>query len=485
MTEWSDQQKAIFDDATSGAGHTVIIARAGTGKTTTAVEALKHISPDVKILMTAFNREIANQLEKKTPENVGVMTLHGLGFRTLKMKLGKEIQLDKEKGEAIARRIVCGEEKMLPMHRVRVNAVKRAAAFAKATLAKTPEEIDEMLDDIDLDPPAGQLREDFTGDVISALKMAATMTATCDFDDMVWMPVALGFNPPQSDRVFVDECQDMNSAQLELVLRACRPGGRICAIGDPKQAIYGFRGANEAAMDDIISGLNAKTLSLTVSYRCAKSIVRACNVDCPDFQAAPGAPEGRVENVSGEESVLKYARPGDFVLSRTNAPLVRLCLRFIRSGKFAAIAGRNVGIRLLGLIERSKAENTDALLDWIEAWKEKEIARLTKKDRPTQSVEDCADCIRVICEVADGSIERVVRAVNGFFVDGDDGSRVILSTTHKAKGLERDRVIVLGDTYCRPRPKNGEWIVSTEEYSLRYVAFSRARSELFIVSGVR
>ena len=67
-----------------------------------------------------------------------------------------------------------------------------------------------------------------------------------DFDDMIWLPVVLDLPQRKFDRVFIDECQDLNRSQIELSLRAVKPDGRILAVGDPHQAIYSFRGLGRA-----------------------------------------------------------------------------------------------------------------------------------------------------------------------------------------------------------------------------------------------
>jgi superfamily I DNA/RNA helicase len=69
----------------------------------------------------------------------------------------------------------------------------------------------------------------------------------------------------------------------------------------------------------------------------------------------------------------------------------------------------------------------------------------------------------------------VTAKIQALFSDTDETRRVTLSTTHKAKGLERDRAWVLADTY---RPTRG-----TEEANLWYVAVTRAKTTLFLVRG--
>ena len=83
----SKYQSAIYDYVENGNGNLVVEAAAGAGKTTTLVNCIKRIPSDKRILMSAFNKDIVNDLNKKTNdfENVEVRTFHGLGLRMLKM----------------------------------------------------------------------------------------------------------------------------------------------------------------------------------------------------------------------------------------------------------------------------------------------------------------------------------------------------------------------------------------------------------------
>jgi superfamily II DNA or RNA helicase len=76
---WSHYQTAIFDDVAQGRGNTVVLARAGTGKTTTILEALKHVPEGATALMVAFNKAIATEMKDRAPGNVDVSTLHSYG----------------------------------------------------------------------------------------------------------------------------------------------------------------------------------------------------------------------------------------------------------------------------------------------------------------------------------------------------------------------------------------------------------------------
>lgn len=172
------------------------------------------------------------------------------------------------------------------------------------------------------------------------------------------------------------------------------------------------------------------------------------------------------------------ARPGDFVLSRKNAPLVSLFFRFVAKGVPVKVAGRDVGARIADLVRRSNARDVEMLLHKIAGWRLRELARLAKQDPPGEpdAVDDMAECITILAEGA-ASVGEVEARINDVFAEvGDDKNLLILSSTHKAKGLERDRVWMLDDTY-RNKP-------SVEEDNLWYVAVTRAKRELYLVSGI-
>lgn len=78
---WSAQQEAIFDWFHDGDnGHLVVVARAGTGKTTTIIEAISR-APEASILLAAFNKRIAVELQERLANpNAEAMTLHSLGY---------------------------------------------------------------------------------------------------------------------------------------------------------------------------------------------------------------------------------------------------------------------------------------------------------------------------------------------------------------------------------------------------------------------
>lgn len=467
---WSSFQTNIFADVACGTGHTVVRARAGTGKTTTIVEALKHVPAGLSVLMVAFNKKIAEELQSRVPEgrvSIHVKTLHGFGFSAL-MSVRK-VRLDQDRVRNHLR------DKNPEWSGERIGALCKAVGLAKGMLASTAEEIDCIIDQFSIDVPEFA-RAAFCADAVETLAWCKRDNGTCDFDDMVWLPVVLEIRVPAYDRVFVDETQDLNKAQIELALRACKEGGRIIAVGDDRQAIYGFRGADERAMPALVERLAAKVLPLSVTYRCGRAIVDIAREIVTDYEAAPTNKEGEVVHV-GEEVMKRDARAGDFIISRANAPLIGLCLEFLKRGVRANIAGRDVGASLLTIVNKAGTDDVVALIKHVDEWCAAECKRLAAKNPPrdSQPIEDRAECINALCEGAK-TVSEVRARIESLFSDKDDSARIMLTTTHKAKGLERERCWILTETY-RPRR-------STEEANLWYVAVTRAKDSLFLVGSV-
>lgn len=476
IRSWSAFQTDIFADINHGQGNTQVDALAGTGKTSTICEGFYHIPSNTSVLMCAFNASIKKELETRAPAGVDVSTIHSMGYGACRSAFPRLGKID-DRGEKLGGFIKAEVGDDSEAYELRDNLFK-AVSLCKGYLAHTPEEIDPVLDRHEVDT-CGETREGFVTKVIKIMNACKKDTSRIDFDDMIWLPNVLGLKLRQFDMVFIDEAQDLNKAQIELALASVRPGGRIVSVGDEHQAIYGFRGADSNAIQNIVDRMGSKRMPLSVTYRCAKSIVEMAKTLVPNIEAAPNAEEGLVEEISINK-LETMVRPGDFVLSRVNAPLIKWCLALLKAKIPANIQGRDLGKSLIAMIKKSGTKDVDMFLDWLQEWETMEVERLLKAKRDSSVVSDKADCLRTLCE-GTRSIQDVKSNIDNLFHDGDDHNRVILSSTHKAKGLERDRVFMLRDTYRNGRqPDKGG---GKEEDNLAYVAITRAKKELYLVSG--
>ncbi len=480
--EWSTYQTAIFDELRDGRGDVVAVARAGSGKTTTLVEGLAGLPRDV--LLCAFNKRIQEELQSRVTRGT-VKTLHALGLG--QYRRGRNIDVVPDKMRDIAKDLL-KQPKYRPLllfqdheGKVRENVwsatakITRLCGVAKNLLVTSPTRLLKFAHDHDLVDhwmDAGLFIEAVT----AALEMAIEQSNILDYDDMLWFPSIFEdvVNFEQFSHVLVDEAQDLNNAQIWLVRRLV--GERVVAFGDSFQAIYLFRGADREAFAKLTS--NATKLKLPISYRCAKSIVEMAQHAVPDIESAPGAAHGDVKLVE-YQALREGAKAGDFVLSRTNAPLLAVCLDMLRREVPATIAGSDIGRQLRDFIDMSKTKTTRDLRAYVDRWitEERAVSLPDHPDRYARAL-DRASCVRVLAEGCRTTFE-VRKRLDRLFSDGDPVNSVVCSTVHKAKGLERDRVWLLHDTFGYHRPQ--KWHNADEERNIWYVAVTRARDALYFV----
>jgi hypothetical protein len=799
---WSEFQKNIFKDIAKGTGHTVVIARAGSGKTSTLIEGFKYLPKGKKTLMVAFNKNIADELKQRAPSYIDVFTLHSLGFRAVKQAFGN-ITLDNNKARNIVASLLNEDDDSWELNQ----NICKCISLCKGFLIDTPDKINDLIDKFEIETfDLG--RKKFIEHVIKALSLCKQNKSSVDFDDMIWFPFVHRLNVGKFDVVFVDEAQDLNAAQMAMVLSTSKIDGRIMAVGDPAQcvdentilnidgdsitvknckagqlvgcynngkldfkkitnkvkskwqygyeittssgnkllmspnhkiwatpallgkneyvvylmyrkdlgfrvgktnrwkrtnnflgqrtaseradrlwvldiassnedailleekyslkygvptcvfngkfrnlnqdridkifyefgqngfsllkdkelyfeyphwaassnsfvnrrtirlnahakkgtqvslewkdsdldqlfesknitfskaknsrirkffsnykdalffadkiaklsggyinerlsiagenpylitasglhvgmkvyslhensfieeyivnierkngifydlevedaanfignnilshnSIYQFRGADSESIPNFINKLKAKTLPLSLTYRCPKKVIKLAQEVVPDIQCPNTAEDGIVDDIYVEE-LLKKVKPGDFVLSRTNAPLIKYCMALLKAGVPANIQGRDVGTNLQYFIKKSKAKTIKKFIEYVNEWKELETVRLLSEKKDTSGTIDKAECLLNLCE-GTITIKDLKETIDKLFNDIDDNKKVIFSTTHKAKGLERDRVFILVNTY-RYGPG-----VEGEEANLWYVGITRAKKELYLV----
>jgi len=482
---WSTQQKAIFAHFATGRGNLVARARAGSGKTTTILEACSHAPSTDKILLAAFNKRIAVELTNRvSAPNVEAKTLHSLGFAFIRRQWNN-LKIDGDVEYARATAALGGDApyEMVQMTTKLVGLLKNMMPFEM-----DGSKVKELAEEFDLVPDEAWEEEGWTAaSICEAAVKARDLAKVKDeqnrisFDDMIFIPLVNKFIRPWYDIVVIDEAQDMNYAQLLLAQRACKSTGRIVVVGDDRQAIYGFRGADAGGLDRLKKELEAKELGLTTTYRCAKSIVRVAQKYVPDFQAGETNPEGIVDHLPDSSMLVGVARPGDFVLSRANAPLMPICLAFLKKGIKARIEGRDVAATLRGIVTGFKAKSVPHFIERVEGWREKQTKRTLKIKKESvreQKIDTINDQADMLAALADGcvNVAEILNRVNTLFGDtegeGSTQNAVVCSSVHRAKGLEADRVFVLEDTI---RDNDDE------ECNIAYVAYTRAKKHLTLV----
>lgn len=237
--------------------------------------------------------------------------------------------------------------------------------------------------------------------------------------------------------------------------------------------IYNFIGSDLNVFNSLKNSPNMITLPLSVTYRCSKRIVEEANKVFPGTECAEGAKEGVVRK--GE---LSEAANGDFVLCRNNLPLVVAFLQLLREGKKSSIMGRDFGENICRLMENQTSLDDMYLLldDKKQKLIEKGIAPASVKNHPSYvSLEEKVKIVELLYESYQGNFSSLKERVKNIF--SGDKKGVILSTIHKSKGLEADRVFFLNPELLPSKYAKTPKALYAEE-CLKFVAITRAKEEL-------
>lgn len=442
----------------------VVEAGPGSGKTTTAVAFIELLPKTQRACFLAFSKHIAVALQAKVPSNVTACTINSLGWRACRQARPGILLEENKVFDTI--RATLSEE-----HAKRWGGAIKKLISLKRAMRKVPAV--QILQEYDIEVDASD-GEAFLQDAVSVWRKIVADQYRADFDDQWYMPVQHGWPVDQFDWCIVDEAQDLSATQVELIQRIAP---RIVVIGDPFQSIYKFRGADPESMSRLTKELEADTLPLSICYRCPTRVITLANevIGSNKIQAALGAAEGDVDQISTKD-FLERVSPGDWVLCRTTAPLVRRCLQLISEGKKASVKGRDIGQVLVGFIKKLASRLDEPITPFIQRaalWVGNESARLDSLGREAQK-EALSDRWGAVCVLSEGvtTVQDVLDKIEKVFSD-QASPGVNFATAHRAKGLEAAHIYILRPDLM-PFPK-GDPI---QERNLKYVAVTRAMSKL-------
>jgi DNA helicase-2/ATP-dependent DNA helicase PcrA len=474
----STYQQAFYDFVSSGKGNGQGKALAGSGKTTTALQSLKHIDKKASAIFLAFNKSIATELQSKVPFNVEASTLHSFGYAAIRDTWGN-VRVEAKKVDNILKYHLfnLNNPRDKGQYWQNRNTMLRVISLLKSEgfISPTSDDVQTVIRAYDLDTVADGIVET----ILKAFDYSVENTEEIDFDDMIYYPAVHDIKVKQKDWVFVDELQDLNTSQMQLLFKIRKPNTRIIGIGDEHQSIYHFRGANADAMGYFAQELQTTALPLNICYRCSKSVITKAQTYVPEIEAWDQSPEGIVSNVK-MDAYKKAVATGDFVLCRVTEPLVRECLGMIREGRKATVKGRDIGQNLNEIVDKIDKQDGAGFFDKCESYRAVETERLlrTNREEAVDSLNDRVDTIEVLLESAAKPDPWSVKAkINEIFKDEVQG--IAYMTIHKSKGLEADRVYILP---AKSKPPKSE-VAKTQEKNLAYVACTRAKAELYYVES--
>ena len=453
-----------------------IKAFAGTGKTTT-LRGLAARYPQERILYLAFNKAIKEEAQGRFVKNVRAMTAHGLAFATV----GKHYA-------NAANKLHHGELKpfhVLPHLEASLKGVPRAIHNLYG--ARVLEAIRNYLISADPDLDAQHV---VIGQSPAEKKHMGGGRVLADAQ-LIWAHMQNLDGPVpmihdgylkifQRDLpnlgyglIMVDEYQDTNPVLQALVeQQSCRK----VYVGDEHQAIYGFRGARNA----MASTQADEEFFLTGSFRFGAPIAQVANF---------------ILGAKGETLQLRGMGPTSVVgplpanvphafIARGNSALFGRAVQAIEKSEPFAFVGPLYNYRL-DLIEQvyrlsTGGAVTDPFLKAFKNFEELEAYADAMDDREIMG--RCKLVTRYGARIP-GLIAQI-QAKAGTF-PGTGNPKVILTSAHRAKGLEFDHVQLADDFMDFYDEKEGGWKDLTqadareqEEVNLQYVAATRAKRTL-------
>jgi len=519
----STYQKEVLEFVRKNTGNFFIDAVAGSGKTSTlemvanALDAMVRAGNPLRILFVAFNKSIAKELgsrlEKRGITSVECSTIHSFclkalngAYREYNRSKGRFVaglkNVESDKYYGLCEAALEAEKPFLDDFRGTVQGLKKLVRFLRLTMTspKNEEDVRDLVYHYDIEGIDPNDSHEWDA-VYAALQVVLEKgkrqfldDGIVDFDDMVVFTALLKEVKVQGyDYVMVDEAQDLNKAQLAVIMKAVKKNGRMGFAGDVFQAIYAFSGADAKSVENIITKTDATVLPLSVCYRCPRQVVKLIEHIRPGIKSADGAPEGTVKLVVRDEFMEMAPEGETIVLCRTTAPLVAECLNFLRNGIRASVRGRDIGKNLTAMLKKINKSfagelSSSNFYEFVGKWQANQNAMFMNHKNADEKIALLQDKVDTILAFFDGylvdragqpfSFDSFEQYVNSKF--SDDVRGVVFSTIHKAKGLEYDNVYILrGDKMPHPMVKN-EWEREQEDH-LIYVACTRAKRNLYFV----
>lgn len=546
MTE--EQQIA----ATWSQGPLLVLAGPGTGKTRTLIARIEHllasgVNPR-RILCTTFNKRAADEIRERLRATIGdkdgsvdIGTFHAtaLGIvRSIGARVGVEKDFELWVKELDRRKLV---EQLIVEAKAEDPTLALPRDDDEEFVGRALEFIDGMREAL-IDPDDASLRAFERNDVeeLALSEIYARFAHTLEQDEKIDFPRLMqlacsalkaevedgGVAHRKYDHLLIDEYQDINLAQKTLVDQFVAGGAIVWAVGDDKQAIYGWRGSDVRFLQNFAGHYpGAKTVQLSANFRSGKKILALANNLAQHFETSLGASlvatktsEGEVERVclvsDVEEAAFIVDQVKRLLAAGTRPTEIAILARINRRLEGAANALLLAGIpcELKGGARAFRSYEARAILNAAAILIGARVPRALSLKLPPDLygfAKDKAGSPWAPTVKALGTFlanraprhlspeeqdERRVRIAEVFerlqafddppqyfsaladLATAPDDRRVFVGTIHSAKGLEWDSVLVLGwEEGILPISRKGSLTDMEEERRLAYVATTRAR----------
>lgn len=377
--EPSTYQKDILSFIKNKSGNLLVDAKAGSGKTSTlCLISDEIIKQNKKCLFLAFNKAIVQELQTRiVSDNVQIKTLHALGLSFLRSYLYKkhrenyEIEIDQHDDRikdavevlfnkycaqsfTIATADLSPEDRKDTLSSI-LREISQLVNYSRLYNANyhNEEELYDLayklcweLEDWDelglkdfpkiIEDVIDKIKEDFD----NPIKEGDKYIYRIGYTDMIYFPCLYRMNPPFATRpyldyVLCDESQDLSCLQQLFLKRLDNGNTRYIMVGDEKQSIYGFAGADTKSIQNLKKNFILDELPLNICYRCPENVIKIAQDLVPSIDWNH-ARDDKGEILFIDECELKdKIKAGDAILARRNNDLVRLYKKLVIDEKIS------------------------------------------------------------------------------------------------------------------------------------------------------
>ena len=454
-------------------------AGAGTGKTSTERQMAATVA-DEKGMYTAYNRAIVDDGKGSFPRNVQCGTMHSFAFRAIGYKYKKRLDEGKRMRMKEIARILGIRDYFVDQHApVRIR-------FSPDQIARTVSDtVKRFCGSTDMEPGSQHVPGDTR---LSAIGFTAYRELVTAFAKRYWNDIlsengrlkfehdhylkmwAMSEPVLPVDFVLYDEAQDADRCQMQIVMLQAKHGKQVVMVGDEAQAIYAWRGAVDA-MKQFDADVR---LTLSQSFRFGPAIADEANkwltlLDGPLRLKGFDKCDSKLESLPGNEPGINSP---DAILCRTNATCMAEAFRALEDGLSFAFVGdmqRQIdwfADGALALQQNIPTSHPD--LAGFENW----------ADVQSYAQEPEGSDLKVLVNLIDAHGVAKIKQIATEAVD-EKLADVTISTAHKSKGREWDKVRI-ADDFREPEadPDTGVKELAHGEGCLNYVAVTRAKKVL-------
>ncbi|MEL6036158.1 MAG: ATP-dependent helicase [Methanothrix soehngenii] len=294
----SETQKLIVEH---DEGPLLVVAGPGSGKTRVLTERIRRLltkkNEHFRILALTFTNKAANEMKERLSDLKGIEkrsfigTLHSFCMEVLSNR-GKAVGVEKlpnifesyqDRKQVLLQAAIDDPD----LHSILLKYSDKNLRekllnkwLDMIASAKNQFILPEMMDDV-----VGKKVYEAYNDGLRALNVL-------DFDDLLLLtyrlfqerPKIADFYRRQYSYICIDEAQDLNEAQYQVLCALCGSSHRnVMMVGDPKQAIFVWNGANPKYLDLFERDFGAKKISMNENFRSSQVVVNAAKALIPEY----------------------------------------------------------------------------------------------------------------------------------------------------------------------------------------------------------